>query len=94
MLVSPTWSSLRLVGQNICICHLPLAWYAFCHSLLIALVYDQADGSRVFFFMRLLFLFLGRNISISSPGDLPEVVLASRVPAILVLSSAKMNLVR
>jgi hypothetical protein len=85
---------LRLVGQSICICHLPLAWYSFCHSVLVALVYDQADGSRVFFFIRLLFLFLGRNISISSPGDLPEVVLASLVPSILVRSSAKMHLVR
>ena len=58
----------------------PLAWYAFCHPLQIALVYNQADGTRVFFFIRLSFLFLGRNISISSPGDLPEVVLLSRVP--------------
>jgi hypothetical protein len=28
----------------------PLAWYAFCHHLLIALVYNQADGTRVFFY--------------------------------------------
>ena len=48
----------------------------------------------MFFFIRLLFLFLGRNTSISSPGDLPEVVLLSRVPSVLVLSSAKMHLVR
>jgi hypothetical protein len=78
--MSPTWSSLRLVGQDICVCHPPLAWYAFCLPLLIVLVYDQADGSRVYFFIRLLFLFLGRNISISSAGDLPEVILLSRIP--------------